>query len=34
MEAEEILTAFRRKALSDRCPEFFADFPVDQVAKN
>jgi homoserine O-succinyltransferase len=33
-EAEEILTAFRRKALSDRRPDFFADFPADQVAKN
>ena len=33
-EAEEILTAFRRKALSDRSPELFADFPVDQVTKD
>jgi homoserine O-succinyltransferase len=33
-EAEEILTAFRRKALSDRCPEFFASFPADQAAKD
>ena len=33
-EAEEILTTFRRKALSDRCPEFFADFPADHLAKN
>lgn len=33
-EAEEILTAFRRKALSDRCPEFFADFPADRLAKD
>jgi homoserine O-succinyltransferase len=32
-EAEEILTAYRRKALSDRHPEFFADFP-GQVAKD
>ena len=32
-KAEEILTAFRRKALSDRCPEFFADFPADHLAK-
>ncbi|WP_024516076.1 homoserine O-succinyltransferase [Bradyrhizobium sp. Tv2a-2] len=32
-EAEEILTAFRQRALSDRCPEFFADFPADQLAK-
>jgi homoserine O-succinyltransferase len=32
-EAEEILTAFRQKALSDRRPEFFADFPADHVAK-
>jgi homoserine O-succinyltransferase/O-acetyltransferase len=34
MEAEESLTAFRRKALSDRCPEFFADFPADELAKD
>jgi homoserine O-succinyltransferase len=33
-EAEEILTNFRRKALSDRCPEFFADFPADRLAKD
>jgi homoserine O-succinyltransferase len=33
-EAEEILTAFRRKALSDRRPEFFAGFPADQLAKD
>jgi homoserine O-succinyltransferase len=33
-EAEEILTAFRQKAISDRCPEFFADFPADQLAKD
>jgi len=33
-EAEEILTAFRRKALSDRSPELFADFPADQLAKD
>lgn len=33
-EAEEIQIAFRQKALSDRQPELFADFPVDQVAKN
>jgi homoserine O-succinyltransferase len=33
-EAEEILTAFRQKAISDRRPEFFADFPADHVAKD
>ena len=33
-EAEEIVSAFRRKALSDRSPELFADFPVDQLAKD
>src|SRR5260370_2880930 len=33
-EAEEILTTFRRKALADRCPEFFADFPADHLARN
>jgi homoserine O-succinyltransferase len=33
-EAEEILTAFRRKALTDRTPELFADFPADQLAKD
>ena len=33
-KAEEILTTFRRKALSDRCPEFFADFPADHLARN
>jgi homoserine O-succinyltransferase/O-acetyltransferase len=33
-EAEQTLTAFRQKALSDRCPEFFASFPADQLAKN
>src|SRR5580692_5795698 len=33
-EAEEILIAFRRKALSDRSPELFADFPADQLAKD
>ncbi|MGY3234508.1 MULTISPECIES: homoserine O-succinyltransferase MetA [unclassified Bradyrhizobium] len=32
-EAEEIQTAFRQKALSDRSPELFAGFPVDPVAK-
>src|SRR5260370_36642671 len=31
-EAEEILTAFRRKALSERRPDFLADFPADQLA--
>ncbi|WP_234681001.1 homoserine O-succinyltransferase MetA [Bradyrhizobium monzae] len=33
-EAEEIQVAFRQKALSDRHPELFADFPADQVAKD
>ena len=33
-EAEETLTAYRRKALSDRSPELFADFPADQLAKD
>jgi homoserine O-succinyltransferase len=33
-EAEEILTAFRQKALSDRRPEFFAEFPADQLARD
>jgi homoserine O-succinyltransferase/O-acetyltransferase len=33
-EAEAILTAFRQKAISDRCPEFFADFPADHLAKD
>lgn len=33
-EAEEIQFAFRQKALSDRHPELFADFPVDQLSKD
>jgi len=33
-EAEEIQIAFRQKALSERHPELFADFPADQVAKD
>jgi homoserine O-succinyltransferase len=33
-EAEEIQVSFRQKALSDRHPELFADFPADQVAKD
>src|SRR5260370_39631286 len=33
-EAEELLTAFRRKALTDRSPELFADFPADQAPKD
>lgn len=32
--AEKMLTAFRQKALSDRSPELFADFPADQLAKD
>jgi homoserine O-succinyltransferase/O-acetyltransferase len=34
MEAEEILIAFRREALSDRRPELFAGFPADRLAKD
>lgn len=33
-EAEEVQIAFRQKALSDRHPELFADFPANQVAKD
>lgn len=33
-EAEAIVTAFREMALSDRRPEFFADFPADRLAKD
>jgi homoserine O-succinyltransferase len=33
-EAEEIMTAFRQKALSERRPEFFTGFPADQLAKD
>ena len=33
-EAEEILIAFQREALSDRRREFFADFPADRLAKD
>lgn len=33
-ETEEILTDYRRKALADRRPELFADFPDDQVTNN
>jgi homoserine O-succinyltransferase/O-acetyltransferase len=32
--AEDLLTAFRQRALSDRRPEFFTDFPADQLAKD
>jgi homoserine O-succinyltransferase len=32
--AEEVVTAFRQRALSDRRPELFVDFPADQLAKN
>ncbi|MBR1132254.1 homoserine O-succinyltransferase MetA [Bradyrhizobium iriomotense] len=32
--AEQILIAFRQKALSDRNAELFADFPVDRLAKD
>lgn len=33
-EAEEIQVAFRQKALSERHPELFADFPADRMAKD
>ncbi|MGH6715940.1 MAG: homoserine O-succinyltransferase MetA [Bradyrhizobium sp.] len=33
-EAEETLTAFRQKALSDRRPELFAGFPADRLASD
>jgi homoserine O-succinyltransferase/O-acetyltransferase len=33
-EAEEILTAFRRGAMTNRSPEFFAGFPTDRLAKD
>lgn len=33
-EVEEILTAFRQKALSARRPELFGEFPADQLAKD
>lgn len=33
-KAEEMLVAFRQKALSERGPELFADFPADQAAKD
>jgi hypothetical protein len=33
-DAGGILAAFWRKARSDRCPEFFAGFPVDQMVKD
>ncbi|MGY8661333.1 homoserine O-succinyltransferase [Bradyrhizobium sp. UFLA05-109] len=33
-KAEALLTAFRQKALADRSPELFADFPVDEVTKD
>lgn len=33
-EAEEILGAYRRKALLDRRPEFFDDFPANQLARD
>ena len=32
--AEEVLTAYRQKALSDRCPELFAHFPADYLARD
>ena len=33
-EAEAIMAAFRQTAISDRRPEFFADFPADRLATN
>jgi homoserine O-succinyltransferase len=33
-KAEEILTAFRRGAITHRDPEFFAGFPTDWLAKD
>jgi len=33
-ESEEIVTVFRRQALSDRRPEIFADFPADRLARD
>ncbi|WP_027546411.1 homoserine O-succinyltransferase [Bradyrhizobium sp. WSM2254] len=32
--AEEMMIAFRQKALSDRNPELFAEFPVDRLTKD
>ena len=33
-EAEQILTTFRRGAITNRSPEFFAGFPTDRLAKD
>jgi homoserine O-succinyltransferase/O-acetyltransferase len=33
-EAEKILTAFQRGAITNRSPEFFAGFPTDRLTKN
>ena len=33
-DAEEILIDFKREAISDRRPEFFASFPVDRLAQD
>jgi homoserine O-succinyltransferase/O-acetyltransferase len=33
-KAEDILTAFRRGAITNRGPEFFAGFPTDRLAKD
>ncbi|MGY8635147.1 homoserine O-succinyltransferase [Bradyrhizobium sp. 14AA] len=33
-DAEKMLIAFRQKALSDRRPELFSDFPADQLARD
>jgi homoserine O-succinyltransferase len=32
--AEEMMIAFRQKALADRNPELFAEFPVDRLTKD
>jgi homoserine O-succinyltransferase len=33
-KAEGILTTFRREAVTNRSPEFFAGFPTDRLAKD
>jgi homoserine O-succinyltransferase len=33
-KAEDILTTFRRGAITNRSPEFFAGFPTDRLAKD
>jgi homoserine O-succinyltransferase/O-acetyltransferase len=34
VEAEDILTAFQHRAMTNRRPEFFAGFPTDRLATN